>query len=146
MSLTGILAGGLLDLLGVGATHSGAANPNSNSSGPTEFQQLGQDLQSGNLSSARQDFSAIEQSVRQRTAQILHHHHHFVAGAQSGAANTLAQEFGTLAQALQAGNISAAQTAFSALEQSLGQPVSSLNLSAVAGAPQTASNSVNFLV
>jgi hypothetical protein len=146
MSLTGILAGGLLNLLGAGATHnSSAANPSSNSPGQTEFQQLGQDLQSGNLSSARQDFAAIDQSVRQRTAQILHHHHHFAAGTQYDAANTLAQEFSTLAQALQSGNVSAAQAAFSALEQGLNQPTSPLGPSAVAGASQTASNSVNFL-
>jgi hypothetical protein len=146
MSLTGILAGGLLELLGAhSAPSAGAANSNSNSSVQTEFQQLGQDLQSGNLSSARQDFAAIDQSVRQRTAQILHHHHHFASGAQSGAANTLSQEFGTLAQALQSGNLSAAQAAFSALEQSLDQPPSPLGPSAVAGASQATSNAVNFM-
>jgi hypothetical protein len=147
MSLTGLLAGGLLDLLGAGGTRgSSAVKSNGNSSVQTEFQQLGQDLQSGNLSSARQDFAAIEQSVRQRTAQILHHHHHFAAGAQSGVANTLAQEFSTLAQALQSGNVSAAQAAFSALVQGLDQPPSPLGPSAVAGASQAASNSANFLV
>lgn len=147
MPLTGILAGGLLDLLGAHSTQSSsAANPNASSAAQTEFQQLGQDLQSGNLSSARQDFATIEQTVRQRTAQILQHHHHFsIGGAQSGAANTLAQEFSTLAQALQAGNLSAAQSAFSTLEQSLGQPLPSLDSNA-AGASQSATNSVNFMV
>jgi len=146
MSLTGILASGLLDLLGAAATHgSSAVSSNSSSSAQTEFQQLGQDLQSGNLSSARQDFAAIEQSVRQRTAQILHYHHHFAAGARSGAAGTLAQEFSTLAQALQSGNVSAAQATFSALQQSLGQSPSPLDPNAVAGASQAASNSVNLL-
>ncbi|MGH9717102.1 MAG: hypothetical protein ACRD4R_10305 [Candidatus Acidiferrales bacterium] len=147
MSLTGILAGGLLNFLGAGSSQSSSAtNQGGSSAAQTEFQQLGQDLQSGNLSAARQNFSTIEQGVRQRTAQILHHHHHFsAAGAQSGS-DSLSQEFSTLTQALQSGNLSAAQTAFSALQQSLDQPYSSLDSAAGAGATQPASSSVSFMV
>ncbi|MGH9640021.1 MAG: hypothetical protein ACRD3Y_08170, partial [Bryobacteraceae bacterium] len=80
--MMGILAGGLLNLLGAQPTQTNGAASTSGSSpaqsAKQEFQ-LGQDLQSGNLSAARQDFAAIEQSTRQRTSQILHHHHHFSA-------------------------------------------------------------------
>lgn len=149
MSLTGILAGGLFDLLGAHSSQgASAAASNSGSSAPaqTEFQQLGQDLQSGNLSAARQDFAAIDQGVRQRTVQILHHHHFTSGAAQSGAAGSLAQDFSALAQALQAGNLSAAQSAFSTLVQGLEQPPSSSSSSLSAASSQNASTSVNFLV
>ncbi|HVB86537.1 MAG TPA: hypothetical protein VNK23_07735 [Candidatus Dormibacteraeota bacterium] len=149
MSLTGILAGGLLNLLGAHSTQSGtAAVPSGTSSAPAELQQLGQDLQSGNLSAARQDFASIEQNVRQRTSQMIHHYHHFSgAGAHSGSTNSLSQEFGTLGQDLQSGNLSAAQSAFSQLQQSLqsADPFASLDPSSSSGGPSP-SSSVNFMV
>jgi outer membrane protein assembly factor BamD (BamD/ComL family) len=151
MSLTGILAGGLLNLLGSqSAQSSNATNQSGPSTAQAEFQQLGQDLQSGNLSAARQDFATIEQNVRQRTSQIIHHHHHFSgAASQSSSTNSLAQEFGTLGQDLQSGNLSAAQSAFSQLQQSLqsaDQPFASLDSAGSAGASQAPSSSVNFMV
>ncbi|MGH9739782.1 MAG: hypothetical protein ACRD4X_14535 [Candidatus Acidiferrales bacterium] len=150
MSLTGILAGGLLNLLGAQPMQSsGAANTSGSSpsqSAQQEFQQLGQDLQSGNLSAARQDFAAIEQSTRQRTSQILHHHHHFSAeGAQPASTSSLSQDFGTLAQALQSGNLSAAQSAFTILQQAI-EPSAALDSGAAAAGSQPPSNAINFLI
>jgi hypothetical protein len=145
MSLTGILAGGLFSLLGTQSAQSSGAANQSGTSIQNEFQQLGQDLQSGNVSAARQDFAAVEQGVRQRTSQILHHHHHFSAADLNSSTNGTAQDFGELAQALQSGNLSAAQTAFAALQQAVDQPSTDAN--AAAAVPQTAStNAVNFLV
>ena len=150
MSLTGILAGGLMNLLGAPSSpSSSAASPSGTSTAQTEFQQLGQDLQSGNVSAARQDFATIEQNVRQRTSQIIHHHHHFSgAGAQSNSADSLSQEFGTLGQDLQSGNLSAAQSAFTQLQQSLqnADPFASLDPGSSAGGSASPSSAVNFMV
>ncbi|MGA9884731.1 MAG: hypothetical protein WBQ34_13520 [Candidatus Acidiferrales bacterium] len=151
MSLTGILAGGLLNLLGAQPTQTNGAASTSGSSpaqsAQQEFQQLGQDLQSGNLSAARQDFAAIEQSTRQRTSQILHHHHHFSAdSSQSTSTSSLAQDFGTLAQALQSGNLSAAQSAFTSLQQAIEPSSAAFDPNTAAAGSQASSNAINFLV
>ena len=147
MSLTGILASGLFDLLGTQSAQSSGAANQSGTSVQSEFQQLGQDLQSGNLSAARQDFASVEQGVRQRTSQILHHHHHFSAAASSSSTSGTAEDFGELAQALQSGNLSAAQTAFATLQQAIDEPSASAGVNpATAGSQTAASNAVNFLV
>lgn len=83
--------------------------------------QLGKDLQSGNLVSAKQDFSTIQQDVQIQSALAHHHHHHAGGGAgasSSSQQSTLAPEFAQLSQSLQAGNPSAAQQAYSTVQQS----------------------------
>ncbi|MFZ0284234.1 MAG: hypothetical protein WAL32_03305 [Terriglobales bacterium] len=85
------------------------------------FSQLGKDLQSGNLSAAQQDFSNIQQntqSTQTQSTQAHHHHHHHGGGAGSGEQSNITQEFAQLGQDLQAGNVSAAQQAYSAVQQS----------------------------
>ena len=73
-----------------------------------EFQQLGQDLQSGNLSAAQSDFATLQQnSPRAQRA----------ASSQSN--NPIAQEFQQLGQDLQSGNTAAAQQDYSTIQQSL---------------------------
>jgi hypothetical protein len=144
MSLSGILASGLFDLLGTQSAQSSSAANQSGTSVQSEFQQLGNDLQSGNLSAARQDFATVEQGVRQRTSQILHHHRHFSAPASTSSTSATSQDFGELAQALQSGNLSAAQSAFAALQQAIDQPSASTTANAAAATPS--SNAVNFLV
>jgi len=94
-----------------------APQPTSTSNNPIAqaFQKLAQDLQSGNLSGAQQDFSTIQQDVQ---AQVSGHHHHGHGQNSSGAQqNPVAQLFSELGQALQAGNLSAAQQAYTALQQ-----------------------------
>jgi outer membrane protein assembly factor BamD (BamD/ComL family) len=81
------------------------------------FSQLGKDLQSGNLSAAQQDFSNIQRDVQGGTP-AHHHHHHHGGGAGSGQQSNIAQEFAQLGQDLQAGNVSAAQQAYSTVQQS----------------------------
>lgn len=69
-----------------------------------EFQQLGQDLQSGNLSAAQTDFATLQH----------------LNGQTAGSTNTnspIAQAFQQLSQELQSGNLSAAQQAFSQIQQ-----------------------------
>jgi len=71
-----------------------------------EFQQLGQDLQSGNLSAAQQDFATLQQlGQKSNTAST----------AQSK--NPIAQDFSQLAQDLQAGDITAAQQDYTKIQQ-----------------------------
>lgn len=83
------------------------------------FSQLGKDLQSGNLSGAQQDFSNIQQDLQSQGTQAHHHHHHHGGGGGSSSTqSTLAQEFAQLGQDLQSGNVSAAQQAYSAVQQS----------------------------
>jgi hypothetical protein len=82
-----------------------------------DFQQLGQDLQAGNLSQAQNDFSTLEQCLS--TQQ------------QNGTANTpvgakdaspVSQAISQLGQDLKAGNLSAAQSDFTRLQNDFQQP------------------------
>ena len=70
-----------------------------------EFQQLGQDLQSGNLSAAQADFATLQQNAPQ------------AAASTSQSNNPIAQAFNQLSQDLQSGNLTAAQQDFSAIQQ-----------------------------
>jgi hypothetical protein len=69
-----------------------------------EFQQLGQDLQSGNLSAAQTDFATLEQSAPH-------------ASGSSSSANSIVQEFKQLATDLKSSNTSAAQQDYSTIKQ-----------------------------
>ncbi len=79
---------------------------------------VGQALQSGDLPAARQAFASIPPTMIGPSA--IHHHRHTpvsqssATGAQS---TTFVQELNTLGQALQSGNLAAAQQAFSAMQQ-----------------------------
>lgn len=99
-----------------------------------QFAQLGQDLQSGNLQAAQQDYTNIQQTAQQNATQQVggHHHrghHHHGGGLQSASSNSssssqsnpIAQAFSTLAQDLQGGNLSGAQSAFATLQNDLQQ-------------------------
>jgi len=87
--------------------------------------QLGQDLQAGNLTAAQQDFTTLQQDLQQSVGQAgghgRHHHHHLENAQNSQQSGTIAQEFGQLAQSLESGNLSAAQQAFSTLQNDLQQ-------------------------
>jgi outer membrane protein assembly factor BamD (BamD/ComL family) len=115
-----------------GASQSSAASTNSatgNSAVGQAFTQLGQDLQSGNLQGAQQDFTNLQQDLQQISSQQVgghHHHHHHTERSESSSsssqqANPIAQAFSTLAQDLQAGNLSGAQSAFATLQNDLQQ-------------------------
>ena len=100
-----------------------AASSQSNNPIAQAFQQLAKDLQSGNLSAAQQDFSTIQQDVQ---SQGGGHHHHGHGGSSSAASqNPVAELFTELGQALQSGNLSAAQQAYTTLQQDFQQSVSS---------------------
>jgi len=90
-------------------------NSSSQSTSPIAqaFNQLSQDLQSGNVSAAQQDYATIQQDFQNQGAQMHHHHHHHGGGSQ---ANAIDQMFQQLGQALQSGNLSAAQQAYGSLQ------------------------------
>jgi len=79
---------------------------NNNQQFQQEFQQLGQDLQSGNLSAAQQDFGTLEQLGSQGNA---------ASASQSN--NPIAQELNQLRQDLQSGNLSAAESDYNQIQQ-----------------------------
>jgi len=90
------------------------------------FSQLGKDLQSGKLSAAQQDSSKIQQDVQSQSTQTHHQHHHGGGGSSTTSQpSTLAQEFAQLSQDLQSGNLSAAQQAYSTVQQSFASALSS---------------------
>lgn len=69
-----------------------------------EFQHLGQDLQSGNLSAAQSDFVTLQQLGPQNSSP-------------SAAQSPIAQAFNQLAQDLKSGNIAGAQQDFAQIQQ-----------------------------
>lgn len=97
------------------------SSANSNSTNPIEqaFNSLSQDLQSGNLNAAQQDYASLQQDLQQNanTTQVHHGHHH--GGGGGGEQNQIHQAYSSLAQALQSGNLSGAQSAFATLQQDL---------------------------
>lgn len=89
------------------------------------FNQLSQDLQSGNLSAAQQDYTQIQQDFQNQASsqnqQTHHHHHHGGGSGGSGSGSQIQQLFDQLGQALQSGNLSTAQQAYSTLQQDFQQ-------------------------
>lgn len=70
-----------------------------------EFEQLGEDLQSGNLSAAQSDFSTLQQMAPQSNT------------SSSTSSDPVQQAFNQLAQDLQSGNLSAAQQDYTNIQQ-----------------------------
>ena len=90
----------------------------SNSALAQAFSALGSALQSGNVSAAQQAYTTLQQDVQQAGQGHHHHHHHGGSSSQttnSSTGSTLSQLFSSLGSALQSGNLSAAQTAYSTL-------------------------------
>jgi hypothetical protein len=137
MSIIGILSSNLF-ASGASQHTQNAQNTQSSGNGPskfqqikTEFQQLGQDLQAGNLQAAQSDYANVQQDAQQNASQNAaqahghHHHHHHTEGSQESGANqgtsAVQQAFTQLAQSLQAGSLSGAQSAFATLQNDLQQ-------------------------
>jgi soluble cytochrome b562 len=71
-----------------------------------EFQQLGKDLQAGDLSAAQSDFATLQQLMPQNNS---------TSSGQSN--NPIAQAFNQLSKDLQAGNLSAAQQDYTTIQK-----------------------------
>jgi hypothetical protein len=78
-----------------------------------EFQQLGQDLQSGNLTQAQSDFATLQQNAPAGSPLSAS----ASSSATSTASSSISQAFNQLFQDLQSGNLSAAQSDFAAIQQ-----------------------------
>jgi hypothetical protein len=79
------------------------------------FQKLGQDLQSGNLSSAQSDFATLQQAFAQPSTTSGT----AAAPTSTATSNPITQAFNQLASDLQSGNLAAAQKDYSTLQQDL---------------------------
>jgi hypothetical protein len=79
------------------------------------FQKLGQDLQSGNLSSAQSDFATLQQAFAQPSTTSGT----AAAPISTAPSNPITQAFNQLASDLQSGNLAAAQKDYSTLQQDL---------------------------
>jgi outer membrane protein assembly factor BamD (BamD/ComL family) len=89
----------------------------------TEFQQLGQDLQSGNLTQAQTDYAALAADfpgASQLSAAASTSTADSPAGPTTGA-GTVAQQFAQLGQDLKAGNLQAAQQDFTNIQRTTEQ-------------------------
>jgi hypothetical protein len=75
------------------------------------FAQLAQELQSGNLSAAQQDFVNLQQLLTSTTSAN--------SQTQTSSQSTFATDFAALSQALQSGDLSTAQQDFAKLQQDM---------------------------
>jgi hypothetical protein len=76
-----------------------------------QLQQLGQALQTGNLSAAQSDFATLQQAFSQPSTTT--------GPASTNTSTPLGQSFNQLASDLQSGNLAGAQKDFSAVQQAL---------------------------
>jgi outer membrane protein assembly factor BamD (BamD/ComL family) len=89
------------------------------------FNQLGQDLQSGNLTAAQTDYVTLQQDFSQAAGASSQSGTPAPSGTSSQSGNPIAQEFQQLGKDLQAGNLTAAQADFATLQQDVSQTASS---------------------
>ena len=75
----------------------------------SQFQQLGKDLTSGNLSAAQSDFATLQQAFAQTPT----------ASPSSSTTNPVAQAFQQLSTDLKSGNLSGAKQDYSSIQQDL---------------------------
>jgi len=80
----------------------------------SEFQQLGQDLATGNLSSAQSDFAVLQQAFMQPAGAAS-----TSSAPAASSSNPLAQAFQQLSSDLKSGNLTAAQKDYSTIQQDM---------------------------
>jgi outer membrane protein assembly factor BamD (BamD/ComL family) len=85
------------------------------------FNQLGQDLQAGNLTAAQTDYVTLQQDFSQAGGASSQGGTPASSGTPSQSGNPIAQEFQQLGKDLQAGNLTAAQADFATLQQDFSQ-------------------------
>lgn len=114
MSVAGILSTSFYQPYSVQAT----------ASRRSELQQLGQDLQSGNLTAAQQDFATLTQRMFSSSTTAAGSSSNTSTSSTSSASSptgtgSILQDLKTLGADLQSGDLSAAQQAYSALQQDI---------------------------
>ncbi len=93
--------------------------------GRAQFQNLAQDLQSGNLAAAQQDFSQLTQNASSSGSASSSVSGSSTASLPATATLQIKQDLSTLASSLQSGSLSDAQKAYASLQQDL--PASNSN-------------------
>jgi hypothetical protein len=111
MSITGIASTALNSILN--ATPTSQNGQGKFQQIQKEFQQLGQDLQSGNLTQAQQDYATLSQNLPVAQSSTT--------ASSANSSNPIAQAFTALSQDLQNGNISAAQKDYATIQQDFQQ-------------------------
>jgi hypothetical protein len=117
---SGNVTRGQADLTALQSDVSSASTPSSSSSSSSStspvtsqaFSQIAQDLQSGNLTAAQSDYANLQQGLKQGAG----HSHHFHSAAASSALTQTQNALAQLGQALQSGNLSAAQQAYTTFQ------------------------------
>jgi hypothetical protein len=102
MSIVGILSSNLFSAGSAQNTPSAQPNPSAFQQIKTEFEQLGQALQSGNLSQAQADFAKLSQNISAATQSSD-------TTTPATNASPAAQAFAQLGQDLQSGNLQGVQ-------------------------------------
>jgi hypothetical protein len=87
----------------------------------SQFQKLGQDLQSGNLTQAQSDFSALSQELPNGGQFGASGATSAASATSSTSSSPILQAFQSLGKDLQSGNLSAAQQDFATIQQSAQQ-------------------------
>ena len=82
-----------------------------------EFQQLGSDLQSGNLTAAQADFVTLQQDLPQTSNSSSQTSSPTSNSTSNSTSNPIEQAFSQLSQDLQAGNLTAAQQDYQTIQQ-----------------------------
>ena len=113
------------------------------------FNQLAQDLQSGNLTAAQSDYATLQQDLHQGQGGAHQHHFraHHSAGGSSSAQSQAQQELAQLGQALQSGNLTAAQQAYASFQTDiagLAPLTGGTSTSASSSAPSSDASSLNI--
>ncbi len=107
-------------LQGLGPQSSSTSSTQSTSPMATELTQLSKDLQSGNVTAAQQDYTTLQQDFQSQAAQSGGHYHHHHSSSSSDS-NSFSQLLSQLGQALQTGNLGAAQQAYTTMQQTMQQ-------------------------
>ena len=100
---------------------SGSSSTSSSNPITQDFNQLAADLKAGNTTAAQQDFTKLQQDFQSQGTQTHHHHHHHGGSSNGGGGSEISQLFSQLGSALQSGNLSTAQQAYSAMLQQFQQ-------------------------
>lgn len=117
-----------MSLAGISAGYSGASTESLFQKIQEEFQQLGKDLQSGNLTAAQADYVTLQEDLAERDAASsiqaqaqAQAQTQAQAPTQTQSSDPIAAAFNQLGQDLQSGNLTAAQTDFATLQQDFSQ-------------------------
>jgi hypothetical protein len=117
-----------MSLSGISAGFSGVSTQSLFQKIQEEFQQLGKDLQSGNLTAAQADYVTLQEDLAERgVASSIQApaqaptQTQTQAPTETGSSNPITAAFGQLSQDLQAGNLTAAQTDYTTIVQDFSQ-------------------------